>query len=928
MNTGHITNDIGRVIPLHKGEYSATTPYELNDCVSFQGSTYWHYKPEKTVGVLPTDETVWRLMTNATDVEPYVERALQAAENAEEARDAAQGAKTGAESAKIAAQTSASNAELAAGRAESAQAAAENARDDAKSARDGAQTAKTNAEAAKTDAEAAQTAAETAKAGAEAAKTNALASATAAYNSEQSALNAKTAAEAAKSAAETAEDNAETAKTAAEAAKTAAEAAKTAAETAQDEAETAQAGAATSAQDAQESAENAEAYAIGKRAGVDVPSTDPAYHNNAKYYAEQAETTTQSVKYVEQTLTDAQKKQARENINATAPDGFYQGMGVGNAEQLISTVGVTDKAPYNFRTSGGSADIGNRLNDKIVGGTICWNQLLDKSKYPATTTKNGVTFTNNGDGTITANGTATQDAWFDIILGTPPSLQIGHKMLLIGCPSGGGWSSYLMRLFDSNDDIGNGKIFSVNTGSLRLLIYIKSGNTLNNLVFKPRLFDLTQMFGSAIADYIYSLEQTTAGAGTAWFKNLFPKPYYEYNAGELLSVCTNAHITRGFNAWDEEWELGSINQSTGTYQSSTTQIRCKNKIRVIPNAKYYFELGEYTSYTFPCFYDENGNFVGTINAGVYGKKGESSNYHNPFTVPANAYSMAFCLQPIYGTTYKHDICINLSWSGYRNGEYEPYVEHKYPLSPIELRGIPKLDSANNLYFDGDTYEKDGTVTRKIVRRILNGTENWNKGLNTSNEHEYYYLNLGDYGSVIDHKAICDKYMQAEIQSANTVVAIDVINSTGRNMAVLMIRPVNVADMTVAQFKALLASSPVTVEYGISTPTTETANPFTDPQIVDDFGTEEYVDALATAETSPRDVEVPVGHEAFYHANLRDKLQNLPTNASADGLYLVKQTGNKQELIAYTPESELPTIQTEGTYVLKSVNGVLTWVLES
>lgn len=57
--------------------------------------------------------------------------------------------------------------------------------------------------------------------------------------------------------------------------------------------------------------------------------------------------------------------------------------------------------------------------------------------------------------------------------------------------------------------------------------------------------------------------------------------------------------------------------------------------------------------------------------------------------------------------------------------------------------------------------------------------------------------------------------------------------------------------------------------------------------------------VATAETSPRDVVIPVGHETFYQANLRDKLQNLPANASADGLYLVKQTGNKQELIAYT-----------------------------
>ena len=32
----------------------------------------------------------------------------------------------------------------------------------------------------------------------------------------------------------------------------------------------------------------AEAWAVGKRHGVDVPSTDQTYHNNSKYYAEQA----------------------------------------------------------------------------------------------------------------------------------------------------------------------------------------------------------------------------------------------------------------------------------------------------------------------------------------------------------------------------------------------------------------------------------------------------------------------------------------------------------------------------------------------------------------------------------------------------------------------------------------------------------------
>lgn len=41
---------------------------------------------------------------------------------------------------------------------------------------------------------------------------------------------------------------------------------------------------------AEASAEDAEAYAVGKRDGADVGSSDPAYHNNAKYYAQQAAT--------------------------------------------------------------------------------------------------------------------------------------------------------------------------------------------------------------------------------------------------------------------------------------------------------------------------------------------------------------------------------------------------------------------------------------------------------------------------------------------------------------------------------------------------------------------------------------------------------------------------------------------------------------
>ena len=62
-------------------------------------------------------------------------------------------------------------------------------------------------------------------------------------------------------------------------------------------------------------------------------------------------------------------------------DGYYDEMAVGSAEQLISTILTEDQVPYNFRTSGGSADIGNRETDMVVGGTIAWNQLVQNGNF-------------------------------------------------------------------------------------------------------------------------------------------------------------------------------------------------------------------------------------------------------------------------------------------------------------------------------------------------------------------------------------------------------------------------------------------------------------------------------------------------------------------------------------------------------------------
>ena len=68
---------------------------------------------------------------------------------------------------------------------------------------------------------------------------------------------------------------------------------------------------------------NSEAYAVGERNGNPVGADDVTYHNNARYYAQQAQSiapasVTEAVRWdIAQTaLTDANKAQARTNIDA------------------------------------------------------------------------------------------------------------------------------------------------------------------------------------------------------------------------------------------------------------------------------------------------------------------------------------------------------------------------------------------------------------------------------------------------------------------------------------------------------------------------------------------------------------------------------------------------------------------------------------
>ena len=111
-----------------------------------------------------------------------------------------------------------------------------------------------------------------------------------------------------------------------------------------------------------------------------------------------------------------------------------------------------------------------------------------------TQTVNGVTFTVNADKSITVNGTATANVFFD--LGMVKNKLLRSKLIL-KCGVGGNWDTiiFYMPSYDATGEVGactdwNGTGAKVNlkgeTGWAR--IFVKSGYTVNNKTFYPMLY--------------------------------------------------------------------------------------------------------------------------------------------------------------------------------------------------------------------------------------------------------------------------------------------------------------------------------------------------------------------------------------------------------------------------------------------------------
>lgn len=406
-----------------------------------------------------------------------------------------------------------------------------------------------------------------------------------------------------------------------------------------------------------------------------------------------------------------------ENLDEKKPNKFgdYPDMAVGSARALAGN----NKQLEDFVFTDINAANGIAKLDSVRGKSLVWNQQFTKNAFPSGTSA-GVTYIANGDGSYTATGTATSTNGIN----TQQSVLGGHKYLLL-CFSND--SHFIANVYDPTiigpAGINAPTIFTAQqSGILRnCRIVVVNGSTVNEAKAIPIFIDLTLMFGAGN-------EPTTVEE----FEELFPMPYYDYNEGEIISNKTESVKLVGFNQWDEEWEAGTIDTTTGANSSSTTRGRSVNYIRVLGNANYYITVPA-TMY----YYDGAKNYIGyrqRTSAGV-------------FTVPEDCvYLRISPPRAGYGATYKNDICINISDAN-RNGEYEPYKTNTISLNLPALTGKLNGEGESVVVFPegmkkvGSTYDEaqGSTAIKKIGKRAYQSGDESDTSVVTDGTNTLYAL---------------------------------------------------------------------------------------------------------------------------------------------------------------------------------------------
>lgn len=472
--------------------------------------------------------------------------------------------------------------------------------------------------------------------------------------------------------------------------------------------------------------------------------------------------------------------------NKTDFEGIYELLTAGYALNLVGKGNGEPQAFMSRKTGGGNITDGSAVIKEVDGvQPIVWNQLATQSTIAVSI------------------GTSSDTNLFKGFV------VVGHKYLFC-------WEqkNTITSIVRNTPHIGPqymdaSENYHLSSGWYTWIVEANNANVAAFWVHSPNedltianitLTDLTQMFGAGN-------EPSTYEEYLDRISHYHIKDAYAYNAGEVVNYKGTGIKTTGRNIWDEEWELGAISSSTGANVPSSSDIRSKNYIPVMPGTTYYCKCPKGSLNV--RYYDANKNFLAAFNTTIV----------NAFTVPSGAHYLRFWSA---GTTYNHDICINLSDPAF-NGQYEPYKSYVRDWSEVMKKYFP--DGMTSLNGVKDFFD-DKKAVRKWAKKVFDGTENI-----VSASFSRFRYNLEDikretqYTGTQPSNLLCNLYetkptyniYETYEQDDNTIMVVN--RSSDPNFS-LYIRNSNF--QTVSAFKAHLADlyaagTPLVVYYELAEP---------------------------------------------------------------------------------------------------------------
>lgn len=562
-----------------------------------------------------------------------------------------------------------------------------------------------------------------------------------------------------------------------------------------------------------------------------------------------------------------------ENLTPYSPDSgvsqnqpfILQGTGTGNGENVIDT--------------GSYAQLKKKL-----GNSVSVNQQWDESKIPFdsalyssnTYTANGVTFTKNGDGSITIqtdNGGAT--ALTEVKIATAATIPLTQKHLIRGA-FGGSDSTYHINYAGGARKATDGSIFEPYTYGFNMWISVESGAVITTpKKIYPQIIFLPLWFGSEgnIPSYLLSHPEDF---GRYYSGSLAANPGQIDNADGSVLTIIRRNCFGGTVHIGKRWQNGSY-VDAGNAFAATDDLTA-----VSPNTEYAFALPQKAATT--AVYIQEFDASGTWIKGASALSIASAGYVT-YTVGANTHFVA--MYYYHAADFVASEVSEVDISRYYSGE-SGYGQH-YPytvLAQIDA-GSEVLRSTGAV---ADEMTADGTITRHVGVIDL-GTLTW------TYENGVFYTTGTSAIAKPQHYPICARYVAIDDGSDKSIY----IGNSGITYVY------DSSYTNAAAFQA--AMNGVEMNYELITPTTEQGTAFPANVDIDDFGSMNWNVTNG----------IPQGIEIFYPVDYKAAIDTL----------LNMVNGDVGKIVTTDTYPDVPAA--DGTYVLKvTVSGgtvTRSWVLE-